>query len=303
MTAIPFFLSKLQNTPNLRATFTSYLSVTYMISNFVALAYCTITTGQADNTLRIRASSAILFASFCLLAISPALPMSEGTFYSFVILNGIIQSCAGAFLATAVIAVGALFGPPTLAALFTGHGLVGAFIAAVQYASAAWTFHPGTLTPASSVTSALKRWLSRRDDPAGDSADLSLYAFAFFGFAAFFTALAVGAHASLVRTPLYNSVALAPRSFKTVTPFEADDDEVEEGGAGVGGLENQPFLSLSMHEDQMPTSEWRRVIELCSINMPYNFAVAWALMLTLVGLTFRSRILYRILTRVSVNRQ
>lgn len=277
MTATPFFLSKLQNEPGLRATFTSYLSVTYMIANFIALTYCTLTSNRADNTARIRASSVVFAVSFCLLAISPALPLSETAFFRFVILNGIIQSCAGSFLATAVIAVAALFGPGTLAVLFTGQGLVGAFIAVVQYISAASSFHADTLAPGPS-----SRFAPR--DSLSESTNVSLYAFAFFGFAAFFTAITVGAHTSLVRTPLYRAVVLSPRTIKTVTPFEPDEEANEDGG-----LENQPFLSLSIHEDRTPGSDMTSVVELCTINVPFNFAVAWIYVVTLVrGTSFGS---------------
>lgn len=262
ITATPYFLSRLEG-HRLKGTFNSYLSLSYTAANFISLAYATASARTADTSRRIRQSASIILVLQLLLAISPIMPLHRGVFFAFVLLNGILQSAAGSFLQSAVVGLSSLFGPEAMATMFTGQAVVGVAVSAVQYISAASSSK--TKSPKSSPEAA-----------AGETVDLSLFAFVFFGLASAFMALALAAHSYLLRLPSYHAV---------VDPIEQRkgliaEDEVETPEEEDLERENEPFLA---HSVDMLVPGTVSIKHIAKLNVVYNFSVAWVFIITLVS--------------------
>ena len=259
ITATPYFLSKLHGS-RLKGSFNSYLSLTYTGVNFASVAYATATVSTSDSNSRIKTSAAVIAFSNILLALSPILPIEGATFFTFVILNGMVQACAGSFLQSAVVGLTALFGSDALAAMFTGQAVVGVGVSAVQYVSAATT----SSLPPPHVT-------------AGEPIDLSIFAFIFFSLAGGCMVLSAVIHAHLRRLPFYHTV---------VDPFERQKGMIVEEEVGDGDVrENEPFLARSV-ELQVPASI--SVKRMARKNALYNFTVAWVFIVTLASIGVRA---------------
>ena len=116
-----FFVSKLESS-GYQDAFPSYLSATMSLANFVFLIHATFYAPSAPSRTRINRSIFAIIAMLIILTVSPILPFTGGTFFSIIILNGIIQSAAGSYFQTAVVGIGALFGAGALQSLFSGQG-------------------------------------------------------------------------------------------------------------------------------------------------------------------------------------
>lgn len=241
------------------------MSLTYTAANFGTLAYATASLSTADNYTRIRKSSTSILALQALLAISPILPLSGGYFFGFVLLNGILQAAAGAFLQSAVVALAALFGPESLATMFTGQAVVGVAVSAVQYLSAA-----------SSTKS--------RSSDIEENDDLSVFALVFFGLAGAFMAFVQVSHSYLVRLPAYHAV-VTPVAKRRGTIVEEEDPEED----AERDLENEPFLERSAtltRSVNLQVPGKLSIKHIAKVNAVYNFTVAWVFIITLVSLCF-----------------
>lgn len=249
ITATPYFLSRLSGN-QLRGTFGSYFSLSFTGVNFIALAYATVTASPVHSKDRIRHSAFFIIASMVSLAVSPLLPMHRGVFFSFVILNGMLQACAGSFLQSAVVGLAALFGSELIATMFTGQAVVGIVVSTVQYIAAA---SASPKVPA----------------PSSPSTGLSLFAFIFFGLASGYMVLFLAMHSYLLRLPAYQSVigSLDQRQGMIV------EEEAED-------LEDEPFLGRSI-ELQAPGSV--SIVHVAKSNAIYNLTVAWVFIVTLVS--------------------
>ncbi|KAF8306271.1 hypothetical protein DL93DRAFT_2127158 [Clavulina sp. PMI_390] len=270
ITATPYFLSRLEG-HRLKGTFNSYLSLTYTGVNFVSLAYATATatTSSASSIFRIRRASFVLIASFTSLTLSPLLPLSQGLFFTFVILNGMIQASAGSFLQSAIVGLAALFGSELLANYFMGQAVVGVTVSAVQYIAAAMS--SPRAKPASNMIDY---------DMEESSSGLSLFAFIFFGLAGSYMFGALIAHSYLVRMPAYHSVmgSLEQRSGMIVE---------EEGLDPEGDLEHEPFLPHSAmgtstnNLDELQTPASISIWRIARANIVQNATISWVFIITL----------------------
>ncbi|KAF7355013.1 Nucleoside transporter [Mycena sanguinolenta] len=178
ITAMPFFLSRLSDSPH-RLAFGSYLSCSFTISNFVFLARATITSKQSSPSRRT-----LLAPSF-----TPALV----SFLRSFCLMASAKQRSGAYLQTAIIVIASLFGPTAVQALMSGQAAVAVAVSGVQVLSAA-----------ASV------WGLPREKIAtyvSDGEPEERSAFLFFGLSTIFLVFTAAAHGWLVRMPAYKAIA------------------------------------------------------------------------------------------------
>ncbi|KAJ6516250.1 nucleoside transporter-domain-containing protein [Mycena sanguinolenta] len=192
ITATPFFLSRLANSPH-RLAFGSYLSCSFTVSNFVFLARATITSRQSSPSRRTLVTTLCLSCLTFLLTASTFIHTSPGFFFAFVLFNGICQAALGAYLQTATIVIASLFGPTAVQALMSGQAAVAVAVSGVQVFSAA-----------ASV------WGLPREKIAtyvSDGEPEERSAFLFFGLSTVFLILTAAAHGWLVKMPAYKAIA------------------------------------------------------------------------------------------------
>ena len=128
---------------------------------------------------------------------STTVPSTPDFFFFFVIINGILQACAGSYLQTAVIATASLFGPTAMQATMSGQAFVGVVVSAVQLLSAA-----------ASVRAAHTN--VDYDEGAAEARAASI----FFGLSTLFLCATLGAQAWLAKLPEYRAVVQTPDSSK-----------------------------------------------------------------------------------------
>jgi len=249
ITATPFFLTRLEDS-SLKSTFSSYLSTSFTISNFVFLAHATVSSDQSTNAKRALLSIFSLTLLTFMFTVSTFIQGTPWLFFLFVILNGIAQAAAGSYLQAAIIGVASLFGPTAMQSVMAGQAAVGVAVSAVQVISAAGSLR-GTPTPQQ-----LKG--SRPEERS---------ALAFFALSTAFLLFSAGAHAYLLRLP----------SYKSVTGQFSHIRHVARGDAAA--LDNE---SADLSPPKMDSSEKReQVMRVAKSNLTYNLGVAYVFVVTL----------------------
>ncbi|TCD66817.1 hypothetical protein EIP91_000895 [Steccherinum ochraceum] len=250
ITATPFFLSRLEGT-SLKGTFSSYLSMSFTISNFAFLAHATVSADQSTNTRNVFLSIAALTLLTFLFTVSTFIQGPAGLFFAFVILNGVFQAAAGSYLQTSVISVASLFGPTALQAMMAGQAAVGVAVSAVQVVSAASSVR-GEPIPGVVVV---------ESNPEERSA------FAFFALSTAFLVLSAGAHAWLTRLP----------SYKAVVGQFSQIQHVARGDAGA--MEVDPAQVAP--PPQANAEKRDQIARVAKSNLIYNLGVAYVFIATL----------------------
>ncbi|KAF7800116.1 hypothetical protein EIP86_011361 [Pleurotus ostreatoroseus] len=188
ITATPYFVSRLEGS-SLKSTFSSYLSTTFTISNFLFLAHATATTNQSTNSRKVIISLGWLTLLTFTLTLSTYVHPLPGLFFAFVLLNGIAQAAAGSYLQTSVIAVASLFGPTAIQAIMSGQAAIGVAVSAVEVLSALASIR-GAASP----------------EALEESEAEEKSAFLFFGLSTIFLVLSVATQIFLTRLPAYKAI-------------------------------------------------------------------------------------------------
>lgn len=268
ITATPFFLSRLAGS-TYRQTFPSYLSITFMVSNFVFLAHATAVSKQVSDlnfitvsrkfTLSIKSRPSRqtrmtirgLAVLTLLLTISTFFHVAPGLFFTFVILNGILQAALGSYLATSIVAVASLFGPIALQAMMSGQAAVAVAVSGVQVASSALFLAGGT--PESIAANAISGGAEERA------------AFFFFALSTAFLGLSALANDWLVSMPAYKAL---------IAPLEGKKS------ADTGSIDERQALTSFGRTSN--SEEKARILRIAKSNVVYEVAVAYVFMVTLV---------------------
>ncbi|KAH8106313.1 nucleoside transporter-domain-containing protein [Cristinia sonorae] len=256
ITATPFFLSRLEGS-SLKSTFSSYLSTSFTISNFIFLAHATATSDQATTARRTLLSILTLTVLTFMFTVSTFITTSPGIYFAFVILNGVAQAAAGSYLQTSVIAVASLFGPTAMQALFSGQAAVGVAVSAIQVISSA----------ASVGTTATAEQLA-------ESKPEERSAFIFFGISTIFLLFSAAAHAWLIRLPSYKAVVGQFSHIRHRSRGETGAS-LEDSILSVTSL-------LSTTGPKVDSAQRRtQIIRVAKSNIVYNLAVAYVFVITL----------------------
>lgn len=190
-----------------------------------------------------------------LLALSPLIPLRGGPLFSFLLLNGALQSIVGAYMQTAIIGLASLFGPHAIRNVFTGQAAVGVVVSLVQYINTALSMRSGD-----------------RDDPSSTTDTGALSAFIFFGLSTAYLIVTLGAHTLLTHTSTYQLVKLSFAHPPTKRNTEGDEDESNHpSGSGP-----DPVIQVGK-------------LEIAKLNATYNFAIAYVFVVTLVNLLLSHR--------------
>ncbi|KAJ4472135.1 nucleoside transporter-domain-containing protein [Lentinula aciculospora] len=267
ITAIPYFLSRLAGS-SLQSTFSSYLSITFTLSNFLCLAHATATSKQTPPSRRTITSLAGLTILTLLLTLSTFLSLSPGFFFTFVLLNGIAQASFGSYLQNSAITVASLFGPAAVQAMLAGQAAVAVVVSAVQVASAA-----------ASVKTSPKNVRGMDISSRADKDPEARSAFMFFGLSTIFLLLSAAAHRWLVSMPAYHAVAEAleaqeaVRKVGSTTRLESELSVDDERRTLVSAGPPQMFSSFA--------SQKQRIWCVAKANVMYEIAVAYVFMVTL----------------------
>ncbi|KZT26997.1 hypothetical protein NEOLEDRAFT_1061600 [Neolentinus lepideus HHB14362 ss-1] len=257
ITATPYFISRLSGT-SLASTFSSYLSITFTISNFGFLAHATATSKQASPARRVLSAMMALAVLTLLLTLSTYTHGPPGLFFAFVIVNGIAQAGAGSYLQTSVIAVASLFGPGAMQSLFSGQAAVGVAVSLVQVLSAAASVHDSD-SPSSTIAPR---------DPITDGKAEEKSAFVFFGLSFLFLLVSAAVYVWMTRLPAYNAVVMSEDGpGKVVTP-PADDDQTAETHGLVSSARRRPDARAN-------------IIRVAKANLIYELSVAYIFVVTL----------------------
>ncbi|KAJ7179489.1 nucleoside transporter-domain-containing protein [Mycena filopes] len=250
ITAMPFFLSRLANSPH-RLAFGSYLSCAFTASNFIFLARATITSKQSSPSRRALVTTLSLSFLTFLLTISTFTHPSPGVFFAFVLFNGSVQAALGAYLQTAVIVIASLFGPTAIQAVMSGQAGVAVAVSGVQVFSAvASVWGRSRETVMAELSS-------------GEPAERS--AFIFFSLSTVFLIASAAAHGWLVTMPAYKAVAGSLEHQKGADE-SADSDELR-------GL-----VSTGRNES---LDERGQIWRVAKANVTYEVAVSLVFLVTL----------------------
>jgi len=253
-----YFVSKLEHSPY-HNTFPFYLSATMSLANFAFLTHATFYAPPAPSNTRINKSVLTVIVMLAILTVSPMFPFSGGTFFGIVILNGIIQSAAGAYFQTALVGIGALFGASTLQSLFSGQAASGVIVSVIQFISVLISVKDG------------HQDLNTQDFAPSQS----LAAATFFGVTTVCMIAGLVAHSVLQQTPSYRTVVLA---------YEQGKGTIAEGeGQEEAPDENEPFISQSV---EVHTSGTVKLADVARANVVYNAAVACVFIITLASRIF-----------------
>ncbi|KAF8603545.1 hypothetical protein BDV93DRAFT_493461 [Ceratobasidium sp. AG-I] len=123
ITAMPYFLARLSGS-SFSSSFPSWLSVIWTSTSFLSLAYATWTAGNVIPAIRVVLPLACNTLLVILLALTPYLQFSPGSFFASVLVDGALQAALGSYLQTSVVALASAFGPDAIAAYMTGGALV-----------------------------------------------------------------------------------------------------------------------------------------------------------------------------------
>ena len=200
---------------------------------------------QSNYSRQIRLSLLALTALVFILALSTFLSMPPALFFTLVILNGVCQSSAGAYLQSAVVALASLFGPQAMQPVMSGQAAVGVLVSLIQVLSAGAGI--------------------QATDTAGEAASAAHAAFVFFEVSTMFLLFTIAAHAWLITMPEYKAV---------VVPFEANKDVI-----GVDE-EREALVGEGNDVDRLPHKKGR-ILGVAKMNIEYNFAVAYVFIVTL----------------------
>ncbi|KIK65644.1 hypothetical protein GYMLUDRAFT_39141 [Collybiopsis luxurians FD-317 M1] len=250
ITAIPYFLSRLAES-SLKPTFSSYLSITFTLANFVFLAHATAKSKQMIASRQTILTLLGLAGLNFLLTLSTLVTISPGIFFAFVLLNGMAQAALGSYLQTSIIAVASLFGPTAIQPMLSGQAAVAIVVSAVQVLSAIASVGNGSKSSADVLT--------RSRDPEESSA------FIFFGLSTIFLLFSAAAQRWLVSMPAYHTVAGSLEVRKAVPEIGTDDEHRTLVSSGP----SQVF------------SEKSRIWRVAKANILFEIAVAYVFMVTL----------------------
>ncbi|KAK7061413.1 nucleoside transporter [Favolaschia claudopus] len=250
ITATPFFLSRLANSPH-KLTFTSYMSCAFTASNFIFLARATITSRQSSPARRTLFSTLSLSVLTLLLTLSTFFHPSPGFFFAFVLLNAIAQAGLGSYLQTAIIVIASLFGPTAVQALMSGQAAVAVAVSGVQVFSAAASVWGLSQEQISTYVS--------NGEPEEKSA------FLFFSLSTIFLIVTAAAHAWLVRMPAYKAVARSLELQKDINEHTGSDE--------LHGL-------VSRGRNQ-PSNVKADILRVAKLNFTYEVAVCIVFVVTL----------------------
>ncbi|KAJ3520310.1 hypothetical protein NM688_g9182 [Phlebia brevispora] len=253
ITATPYFMSRLEGT-SLQSTFSSYLSTTFTIANFLFLAHATATTQQATNSRRVKISLAHLTVLSFLLTLSTFINTLPGLFFAFVMLNGIIQAAAGSYLQTSVIAVASLFGPTAIQAIMSGQAAIGVAVSAVE-----------VLSSMASIRAAPTPEAIAASQPEARAA------FIFFGLSTIFLVLSIGAHIWLTKLPAYMAIMEQYSHTK----------DIPHSHSRHPSLSDEPQTPVAESQSHVPGEKKHQLIRVAKSNLIYNLAVAYVFIITL----------------------
>ncbi|KAL0580906.1 hypothetical protein V5O48_001100 [Marasmius crinis-equi] len=250
ITATPYFLSRLANSP-FQSTFSSYLSITFTASNFICLAHATLKSKESSPSRQTIVSLLCLSLLCLLLTLSTLVEISAGLFFTFVLLNGIVQAAFGSYLQTSVIAVASRFGHSAVQSMLSGQAAVAVAVSTVQVLSAAASVDSEATPNGASVA---------RDREPEERA-----AFMFFGLSTIFLLAAAAAQWWLVRLPQYYIVAGS---------LEGGRDQ----GHGGDADETRGLVSEGRTD---PAREKASITRIAKTNIIYEIAVCYVFMVTL----------------------
>ncbi|KAJ6538997.1 nucleoside transporter-domain-containing protein [Mycena capillaripes] len=247
ITAMPFFLARLANSP-LRLAFGSYLSSAFTISNLIFLACATITSKQSSPSRRVLFTTLCLSFLTSLLVIGTQIHTGPRVFFAFVLLNGACQAALGAYLQTAVIVIASLFGPTAVQALMAGQAAVAVAVSGVQLFSAM-----ASVWGQSSET--ISAYVSN-----GEPEERS--ALIFFSLSTVFLIVSAAAHGWLVTMPAYKTIAGSMEHQKVAGSSE----------------ELRGLVSTGRNES---SDEKGQILRLAKANVVYEVAVCYLFVVTL----------------------
>ncbi|KAM6495656.1 Nucleoside transporter domain containing protein [Amanita muscaria] len=250
ITAIPFFLSRLEDSPSLKLTFSSYLSALCNFVNLVSLTHATFLRKHSPSpSLETRRMILVLAGLTFMLELSTKIRLPAGLFAIFVLLNGAAQASCCSYLQKAVITVGSLYGPAGLQPILSGQAAVAVVVSSVQVLSVATT-----------------TWSLPRESIAtyvSDGSAEERAAFIFFACSTVFLLFCALAHSWLVRMPLYQRVAGFLEEKSQGKSHHLADHAEEHTGL------------VAMH------GSGRDIGRILKENIIYEFAVAYVFIITL----------------------
>ncbi|KAH9938505.1 nucleoside transporter-domain-containing protein [Fomitopsis serialis] len=172
ITATPYFMSRLDGT-SLKASFSSYLSMAFMVPNLIFLGHATATSKQSLSTGRISWSLLLIASVTAALTLSTWIHIHPGLFFALILLAAMLKSAAGSYLQSSVVALASLFGHEAMQAVMSGQAAVGVAVSGVQVLSAAASTHRVPPPPPQ----------TRDDDPARTPEEASASLFLFVTYA------------------------------------------------------------------------------------------------------------------------
>ncbi|KAF8665567.1 hypothetical protein AX16_000026 [Volvariella volvacea WC 439] len=254
ITAIPFFLKRVEGSP-LRAGCSSYIAITFTLSNFSFLAHATATSKQTIPSQQTRRCILFLALLNGLLTLSTFISAPPTLFFLFIIVDGALQAAAGSYLTTSLIAVASLFGPSAVQSMYAGQAAVAVAVSGVQVISAV-----GSLwgLPRESVQSYVS-----------DGTPEERSAFMFFTLSTVFLIASALAHNWLVKSQVYKTVA-APLEQRTKAAYLSTPGQ---------GEERQGLVSAS--RSQTWAEQKAQIIRVAKGNITYEIGVAYVFLVTL----------------------
>ncbi|KZT72706.1 hypothetical protein DAEQUDRAFT_685851 [Daedalea quercina L-15889] len=258
ITATPYFMSRLDGTP-LKASFSSYLSMAFMVPNLIFLAHATATAKQSLSTSRISWSLLLIAFVTAALTLGTWIHVHPGLFFALVLLAAMLKSAAGSYLQSSVVALASLFGHEAMQAVMSGQAAVGVAVSGVQVLSAAASTHRVPPPSPQVRDEQLER------TPEETSASL------FFGLSTVFLFVAYVVHVWLKTLPAYKAVVARQRLRAPVRLPISD---------GLGSADETRGLTTSGPLHKGPNGK-TQMLRLGRLNLPYNFAVGYVFMVTL----------------------
>ena len=247
-----------------------------MASNFLFLAHATATSSpvrhslsipisnrkkltdsqQSTAALWINRTTLILLILTALLTLSTFTHLAPAVQFTFVILNGIAQAAAGAYMQTAGVVVASLFGSWAMQTMMAGNAAVAVVVSTVQ-----------------AVAAAASVWGLPDDMIASykiDSSAEERAAFIFFGLSTLFLAGALFANQWFFATPAYRALVMPP-AHKYEGESQGDSEEHEGLVSGSGGRE------------VVQSDKALKIMRVAKANVIYEIAVAFVFIVTLVS--------------------
>lgn len=209
------------------------------------------------NTGRISWSLLLIACFTAALTLSTWIHVHPGLFFAFVLLAAGVTSASGSYLQSSVVALASLFGHEAMQAVMSGQAAVGVAVSGVQVLSAAASTH--RIAPPSPQS---------RDDelvrtPEETSASL------FFALSTVFLFVTYVTHVWLKSLPAYKAIIARQRSHGIIRlPSDSLRSPDETRGHSSG-------------EAKGPSGKVQ-MFRLGRINLPYNLAVGYVFMVTLV---------------------